>query len=146
VHDAADALAARVLAANSDYADAKIAVLKAQIESSKAEIKAIDNRYNAVISAIAAGNASSLEQQVMISAATLSEQRRGTVLAALQQDQLLLAQARTVELGKIVGQPVAVKTAARSRKNGLIVGGALGLIVGAIAALMLPGLRRRARA
>jgi hypothetical protein len=143
VTKATRALADLVIASVSAYPRTKIATLNAEMTSYTAEMALIDKRLNALNAAIATGSLSALEQQVALSSATVSEQRRGTVSDELQQAQLLLAQARTVEMGSVVTSSRAVKTAARSRKNSAIVGGALGLLLGAICALALPGFRRR---
>jgi hypothetical protein len=143
VTDAARSLADLVIVATSTYPRAKIATLNAQISSKTAEIATIDKRLRQLDTGIASGSLSPLEQQVGLTGATISEQRRGTINDELQQAQLLLAQARTVEMGSVVSSSRAVKTAARSRKNSVIVGGALGLLLGALCALALPGFRRR---
>jgi len=143
VTKATRALADLVIDATSKYPRTKIATLNAEIASYKAEIPTIDKRLSALEASIAAGSLPALAQLEALSGATISEQRRGTISDELQQAQLLLAQARTVEMGSVVSSSRAVKTAARSRKNSAIVGGALGLLLGAICALALPGLRRR---
>ncbi|MGA9762355.1 MAG: Wzz/FepE/Etk N-terminal domain-containing protein [Gaiellaceae bacterium] len=133
VTDAANDLAAQVLAHVSDYPHAKIAILHAQIASDESQIAAIDKR----LSVIGAASSSSTEPLVLLT-------RRGTLSDEVQTDQLLLAQAKTVEQGKIVtAAKRAAKTASRSRKSGLLVGGALGLLIGALTALALPETRRR---
>jgi uncharacterized protein involved in exopolysaccharide biosynthesis len=143
VQNAANDLAERVLAACSAYPRAKIATLNAEIESYKGEITEIDKRLQKLDKMISGSALTPVEQQVFLTAATMSEQRRGTVSDELQQAQLLLTQARTVEQGKVTIHASAAKTTARSRKNGLIVGGALGFLVGALFALTLPERRRR---
>lgn len=145
VKDAANALAKIVLDRVSDFPNRKIAVLKAQIASGNKQIAAIDKRLNAINTAIANGSSSSTEQQVLLTQATLSEQRRGTLSDEIQADQLLLAQAETVEQGSILTEAKATKTAGRSRKSALLVGGALGLLIGALGALALPASRRRSQ-
>jgi uncharacterized protein involved in exopolysaccharide biosynthesis len=133
VTDAANDLAKTVLARVSDYPTAKIAILQAQIASDKSQIAAIDKRLNV----IDAASSSSTEQLVLLT-------RRGTLSDEMQTDQLLLAQAKTVEQGKIVtAAKKASKAAGRSRKSGLLVGGVLGLLVGGLVALALPETRRR---
>jgi uncharacterized protein involved in exopolysaccharide biosynthesis len=143
VTKAVRALADLVIVATSKYPRTKIATLNAEIASYEAEIPTIDKRLSALDASIAAGSLPALAQLEALSAATISEQRRGTISGELQQAQLLLAQARTVEMGSVVSSSKAVKVAARSRKNSAIVGGALGLLIGAICALALPELRRR---
>ena len=143
VTKATRALADLVIASVSAYPRTKIATLNAEITSYKEEIATIDKRLEALNAAIATGSLPALDLQVVLGSATISEQRRGTISDELQQAQLLLAQARTVEQGSVVSSSGAAKTAARSRKNSMIVGGALGLLIGALCALALPGFRRR---
>ena len=132
VQNAANALAKLVLARLSTYPGAKIAILQSQIASNKSQIAAIDKRQGSIAASDAA-------------MAALLETRRGTLSEELQQDQLLLAQAKTVEQGTIVTYAKATKTTGRNRKSALLVGGALGLLIGAIVALTLPGSRRRSQ-
>ena len=141
VTDAANELAALVLARVSDYPNTKTAVLKAQIASCNQQIAAIDKRLNAINAAVASGSGGSSNQELLTQAA-IFEQRRGTLTDEVQTDQLLLAQAKTVEQGKFVTHANATKTTGRSRKSALVVGGALGLLVGALVALTRPGFRR----
>ena len=138
VTDAANELAALVLARVSDYPNTKTTVLKAQIASCNQQIAAIDKNLSKVNAAIASGSASSAEE---LTQATLFEQRRGTLSDEVQTDQLLLAQAKTVEQGKIVTFANATKSTSRSRKSALEVGAALGLLIGALVALTRPGFR-----
>ena len=126
VEDAANALAKTVLARLSDYPKEKIAILQAQITSYEKQIAAIDKLRGAV----------DATQGILL------EQRRGTLGDELQQSQLLLAQAKTVEQGSIVTEARASKTTGRDRKSALVVGGALGLLIGAISALSLASSRR----
>ena len=131
VTDAANELAKTVLARVSDYPNAKIAILQAQIASDKSQIAAIDKRLNVIDVA----SNSSTEQLVLLT-------RRGTLSDEMQTDQLLLAQAKTVEQGKIVTFAKATKSTSRSRKSALVVGAALGLLIGALVAIARPGFRR----
>ncbi len=129
VQDAANALAQIVVMRLSQYSISKVVILQAQIASDTKQIAAIDIR----MSSIAASDAAM---------AALFEQRRGTLSDELQTDQLLLAQAKTVEQGSILTKATATKTTGRNRRSSLVVGAALGLLIGALVALMLPGSRR----
>jgi uncharacterized protein involved in exopolysaccharide biosynthesis len=129
VQDAANGLAQIVVLRLSKFSIEKIVTLQDQIASRTSQIAAIDKRQ----SSIAASDAAM---------AALSEQRRGTVSDELQQDQLLLAQAEAVERGSILTNAKATKTTGRNRKNALVVGAALGLLLGAICALALSSSRR----
>lgn len=126
VQDAANALAQLILTRLSKFSSEKTAILKAQIASYDEQIAAIDKRLSAVDA----------------TQGTLLEQRRGTLSEQLQESQLLLVQAETVEQGSILTEAKATKTTGRDRKSALIVGGALGLLLGAICALALPRSRR----
>ena len=76
-----------------------------------------------------------------------AEQRRGTVLADLNVARGLLAQAKNVELSRVVQPAVAVRTSATSRRNAAAVGALAGLLLGALAAIVAdPWLRRRSSA
>ena len=48
----------------------------------------------------------------------------------------LLAQAKTVERGRILTRAVGTKTTARSKRNSAVVGAFLGLLLGIVAALL----------
>jgi uncharacterized protein involved in exopolysaccharide biosynthesis len=130
VQDAANDLAQIVVTRISKYSNQKIAILQAQIASDTKQIAAIDKH----LSSIAASDAAM---------AALSETRRGTLSDEVQTDQLLLAQAKTVEQGSILTKAKATKTTGRNRRSSLVVGAALGLLIGALVALTLPGSRRR---
>jgi capsular polysaccharide biosynthesis protein len=139
VKDAANALASIVVNRLSGYADKKIAILQAQVTSDTKQIAAIDRNLAAINSAIASGSSNSL---VALTQATLFEQRRGTLSDEVQTDQLLLTQAKTVERGFVLTKAKATKTTGRDRRSSLVVGAALGLLIGALVALARPGSRR----
>jgi uncharacterized protein involved in exopolysaccharide biosynthesis len=74
-----------------------------------------------------------------------AEQRRGQLLDLQAQSQQQLALARNVEASRIVEPAVATKTTAQSRRNSILVAGAIGLLLGLIAALAWDGLAARFR-
>ena len=129
VQDAANDLAQIVVTRLSKYATTKIAILKAQIASDTKQIAAIDKSLNSIAASDAA-------------MAALSEQRSGTLSDEAQTDQLLLVQAKTVEQGSVLTKATATKTTGRNRRSSLVVGAALGLLIGALVALMRSGSRR----
>ena len=129
VQDAANMLAQLVVKRVSKYTIRKIAILKEQIAFCGRQIKAIDKRLNSIATSDAAMGA-------------LTEQRRATMNNELQSDQLFLAQAREVEQGSILITAKATKTTGRNRTSSLLVGAALGLLIGALVALVRSGSRR----
>jgi uncharacterized protein involved in exopolysaccharide biosynthesis len=129
VQDAANSLAQIVVLRLSKFSIEKIVTLQDQIASCTSQIAAIDRR----LKSIADGDAAM---------AALSEQRRGTLSDEMQTDQLLLAQANAVEKGSVLTKAKATKTTGRNRRSSLVVGAALGLLIGALVALMRSGSRR----
>ena len=150
---AANSLADTVIGVVSTYVDQKIALLNKQIASSRAELTDIDARIsNAVAQQQAVINdktISSTDKLIAISTSnntiSFSEQRRGTVQQELFQNQQLLSLAENVEKSKIVQGALASKTTATSRRNAALIGGLIGLLLGALAASIAdPFLQRRA--
>jgi hypothetical protein len=150
---AAQSFADSVIDAVSGYTDSKVKLLERQISFDTAQLTRIDQRI-----------AASLEQQAEISAATnvpiterllaqqsinsnlaVAEAQRLTVQQDLNTAKQLLSLAIEVEQPMLVQPPSARSTAATSRRNALVVGGLVGLLLGALAAYALdPVLRRRA--
>jgi uncharacterized protein involved in exopolysaccharide biosynthesis len=133
---AANELAAIVVDKTSGFANQKIANFKAQISLDEQQIAEINR-------ALLSGSISSTDKLVL-------QLRLGT----LQQDRLstsqLLLQATQVEKPSVLTPASAQKVTARSRRNTVVVSALIGLIVGAIAALMWDGVaaglsRRNAR-
>ena len=66
-------------------------------------------------------------------------------MADLSNNQQLLALAQNVEQSKVITPARAVKTTARSRRNSVVVGGLIGLLLGIVAALLWEPAGRLAR-
>lgn len=126
---AANALAAVVVQRLAGYSDGKIELLKARIAAEQQQLDAL--RRGA-----AAGDAAAR--------AVLAVQL-GSVLDDQLQAKQLLVQAQQIERPQVLTRAAAVKTTARSRRNSVVVGGFLGLVLGVIAALVWEPLVRRAR-
>ncbi|HVA32262.1 MAG TPA: Wzz/FepE/Etk N-terminal domain-containing protein [Gaiellaceae bacterium] len=122
---AANGLAKAVIAKTSAFANQKIANFRAEI--------AIDEKQIALINtALQRGGLSASDQLLL--------QLR---LATAQQDRLstsqLLLQATQVEAPSILTGATAQRVSARSRRNSVVVAALIGLILGAIGALMWDG-------
>jgi hypothetical protein len=117
---AANALAAIVVARLAPYADQKITNLKQRIAFDQKEI---DRLQKGVRSADP------------VTQALLAVQL-GQVLNDQNQSRQLLIQAQQIERPQILTRAVAVKTTARSRRNSVLVGAFLGLLIGLAAALV----------
>jgi hypothetical protein len=131
----ATSLAESAIESVSPFVDTKIEGYRKKVEQDTRELARLDARLNAVEAEIKGKALSTAEKLVLLNLQTLSEQRRTNVLADQIQSQQLLAQAETVERGKIVAPASSGKTTARSKRNSIVVGGLMGLVLGTIAAL-----------
>jgi capsular polysaccharide biosynthesis protein len=122
---AANQLAKAVVEKTSAFANQKIANFRAEVSTDEKQIALINQ-------ALQRGGLSSTDQLLL--------QLR---LATTQQDRLstnqLLLQATQVEAPKILTGATAQRTTARSRRNTVVVAALIGLVIGAIAALMWDG-------
>jgi hypothetical protein len=114
VAPAATALAREVVEGVSGYADEKIAVLEDGIEQSERDLAQAEG-------------AGTSDSNVLLWRAELNNQ----LLLARQN----LALAKNVERAKVVEEAVARRVTAQSRRNQVIVGAFLGLLLGLVAAL-----------
>jgi uncharacterized protein involved in exopolysaccharide biosynthesis len=143
---AANELAKAVVARISRYADAKISALEDQIAAGQREIASIDARVEATQRALNESGLTAIEKLVLLTNLGLTEQRRTTVQTDVGTRQQLLAQAIDVERARVVEPAVSRKVTAQSRRNQLVVGGVIGLLLGLVAALAWdPAARRFAR-
>src|SRR5215208_4371801 len=77
-----------------------------------------------------------LDRLVIATQLDNAQTRRGQLLGLQTAAQQQLALAQNVESAKIIRPAVAVKSAARSRRNSILVGALIGLILGSIAAIV----------
>jgi hypothetical protein len=119
---AANKLAAAAVKALGVYPVAKIANIKAQIASDDAGIKSIEQ-------AIAGGNISDTDKLILL------QTLRSDQLDRTTNSQLLLL-ATKVESPYVMLHAASNKITARSRRNTVVIGALIGLILGAIAALL----------
>jgi hypothetical protein len=134
--DAAQLLAERVVDEVGGYARGKIEALEAQIARSKSELASLGERSAAAQSLAARSTAGSTESLVALMIAGMIESRRSTLETSLSSDTQALELAQDVEQPRVLDDAVAQQTTARSKRNSLVVGGALGLLAGLIAALV----------
>jgi uncharacterized protein involved in exopolysaccharide biosynthesis len=142
---AANALAAKVVDDVSGYVDVKVATFERQLGAYEDALASIGRRLNQLNETIQQANLDPLEELVLVSQIDNAEQRRGQLLDLQAQSQQQLALARNVEASRIVEPAVATKTTAQSRRNSILVAGAIGLLLGLIAALAWDGLAARFR-
>jgi capsular polysaccharide biosynthesis protein len=141
---AANALAAVAVERVSGYVNGKIKALEERIAEQEQELENIDRRTGALEDALAGRALSGAERIALVSVIGFTEQRRGEVLEDRSDALQLLSFAENVERGRVVSPAAAVKVDARSSRSSALVGGLIGLIAGAVLALLWePLLRRR---
>jgi hypothetical protein len=141
---AANALAQLVSARSSTYVETKIRALKdhlaydgQQLDIVRARLVFARRQLQVALKSTSLGTAAQLISiQNFNSIIVSSESREG----ALEQDRFAVRQtlklAQEIEAGKIVTRAAAVGTSARSRRNSVVVGGLIGLILGALVAIL----------
>jgi hypothetical protein len=123
---AANGLAAAVVDKLSPFANQKIKNFSGQITSDQRKIAAINK-------ALSGGSLSSTDKLIIQIQLAQAEQDRTST------SQLLL-QAKQVEKPSLLTAAYATRVTARSRRNSVVVASLIGLIIGAIAALMWDGI------
>ena len=120
----------------SSYIRKVIATYKADLASYKSQLDALSLRLEALNSAIKTEKLAPLDQLVLVSQIDNAEQRQGTLIDSQSLTQELLALAENVSITQVLNQGVAVKAAARSSRNSMLIGLLLGLIIGSVAAVV----------
>ena len=145
---AADALAAEVIDRTSaQYVDTKIEAFEEQLQSIQDQLNTLVPRIAQLEDAVEEPSLTALDKLVLVSSLDNAQTRRGQLLDLQSDVRQQLALAENVEKAQVVEPAAAVKTTARSGRNGALIGALIGLILGAAAALLAdPFLARRARA
>lgn len=139
----ADSLSDTVVERVSSYVDVKIRSLNRRLDSLNLQIESLVRKIAAQERAQDQPGLTPLEALVLVSQTENAEQRRGIVEEARQEVTQQLALAQEVERARVVERAGAVKTTARSTQNSTVVGGILGLLLGAIAAVAWPAIGAR---
>jgi uncharacterized protein involved in exopolysaccharide biosynthesis len=147
VERAADSLAETVISRTSaQYVDAKIETFEAQLDSIQDQLNSLAPRITAAEQAIEEPGLSPLDKLVVVGQLDNAQQRRGQLLEQQTTVQQQLALAENVERAQVINPAAASQVTARSARNSALVGGLVGLLLGAILALLAePILARRNR-
>lgn len=138
---AANALAKIVvLDTTAPYVGKKIQTFQTTLKNVTLQLASVNKRL-AVITAAekAASKLDPLQQLVVVSQEDNAETRLGNLIAQQETLQQQLAFATQVESAKIVQSAAAVSSSAHSKKTSLVIGALIGLILGAIAAIVAYG-------
>src|SRR4051794_26421164 len=138
---AANALARLiVLRTTASYVGLKIRTFQQTLNHVTDQIASVNRRLSVVARAERAGkNLDPFQQLVLVGQEDNAETRLGNLIAQQETLQQQLAFAKEVESAKIVTPGSAFKASAHSRNTSLIVGALIGLILGAIAAVISYG-------
>ncbi|MBV8080622.1 MAG: hypothetical protein JO186_09665 [Actinobacteria bacterium] len=134
--DAASALGSIVATeTTSPYVQKSIGVLTTQISGYQRELVSLATLTRELNTAVAKAT-DPLTRIVLVQQANNAALRQSTISNDLAVSQQQLSLARTIENPQIIGPPPrAVKTTAVSRRNAVLVGALIGLIIGAIVAV-----------
>jgi hypothetical protein len=150
---AANLLGEEVVADVSPYVEEKIAAIREQIAADEQELRESERRLD-----VAQAELTRLQEDRSLAAtdrligvttlnATIGSltERRGLVRQDLLEARQALALAENVEAPTVVERAASRKTTARSVERSLLVGGAIGLILGLLAAILWEPAERRFR-
>ena len=150
---AADALADRVTERVSLYVTEKVALLDEQVEKAELQLGETNERIRIAQeqqAAILGDQSLPLDQRLLVTAnlnsvITTADARRAAIQDDLSESRQLLNLAENVESSRVVEPAAASKTTARSSRSSLLVGALIGLILGAIVALVVDPFAGRRR-
>jgi len=141
VERASNALAAIVIERISgDYVQQKINSFTTQLKTLNVQVASVNRRIAALTKALSQADKnglSQIDQLVLVNLLDTSEARLGGLIQAQSLAQQQLALAKNVESPRVVQAAAAVKTTARSRRTSIIIGAIIGLLIGAVAAIVV---------
>ena len=129
---------ARIVVARTTapYVGTKIKTYNSVLETTNKQLKSLSVRLTALETALAKSRLDPLNQLVLVSQVDNAEQRQGNLLDQKATTTQQLAFAINVESAKIVTEAAPVAASAHSKRTSLVVGALIGLILGAIAAIV----------
>jgi hypothetical protein len=139
VQDATNALARLLIndPAVSGYARVKVSSLENQLRAQNQELEGLAIQLTAADEAVKqSSKLAPLDRLVVVTQLANVQERSASVQQDIEDTKALLALAKNVELPRLVTRGVAVETTARSKRNSMLVGGLIGLLLGGIAALL----------
>jgi capsular polysaccharide biosynthesis protein len=144
---AANTLGAAVIAeSKSSYVKQSVGVLQDQITSNVSQLNSLASQIQVLNKEIQVPSLDPLTKIILVSQANNAALRQATISNDLANARQQLSLAETIEYASRIGPPAqAVKTTARSRRNSVLIGALIGLILGAIAAIVADSRMRRAQ-
>jgi hypothetical protein len=130
---------------SAGYVATKIRTLKSQVATQQQALKSIDETIAALRASASNKSLSTTDRLILASQLNGQTLQRSQVVDQLAQYQQLLTLAQNVEQSKLFTPARAVRTTAKSRRNSVLVGALIGLILGILAALLWEPASRLAR-
>jgi uncharacterized protein involved in exopolysaccharide biosynthesis len=128
------------------YVAKKIETLKRLIAADRQELTSTNLRIKSLQAAVQnKSGLSTVERLLFANQIGLAVQEQRQVIADETQNEQLLTLAQTVEQSQLITPARAVRTTARSRRNSVLVGALIGLLLGIVAALLWEPAARLAR-
>ena len=142
---AANTLGAVIIAqSKSPYVKRSVGVLQAQITGFGTQLTALASQIQLLDKEIQVPSLTDIEKIILVSEANNALLRQASISNDLASAQQQLSLVQTIEYAQRIGPPAdAVKTTARSRRNSVLIGALIGLILGAIAAIVADSRTRR---
>jgi hypothetical protein len=142
---AANALARISVQRLGRFVDAKIADYQRQVASHRRALEAVTASIDATTRALRGGGLDTTERLVLLSVLGTAESQRSRIETDLRTAEQLLTQAREFERPSILANAVPREVTARSKRSSLVVSGAIGLLLGLVAALAWDPVARAVR-
>jgi uncharacterized protein involved in exopolysaccharide biosynthesis len=137
VEDAANALAKLVVdRTTAPYVGTKIATYESVLKTTNKQLASITTRLAVLDQAMAKSNLAPIDQLVLVSQVDNAEQRQGNLLDQQATTNQQLAFAKEVESAKVITTAKAEKASAHSKPSSLLIGAFIGLLIGAIIAIV----------
>jgi hypothetical protein len=150
---AAAALASRVTERVSVYVTEKVRLLEDEVVTAETQLDEANARIRSAQeqqAEIIADRSIPVDQRLLVTAnlnsvVTTTDARRAAIQDSLAESKQLLNLAESVESSRVVEPAAASKTTARSSRSSLLVGALIGLLLGAVAALVADPIAARRR-
>jgi uncharacterized protein involved in exopolysaccharide biosynthesis len=144
--DAANALGRIVVSdTTSSYVKQSIDQYTTRIANYSEQLKVLKLRIDELNKDVTQPSLVFTDKLLLVSQLDNAQTRFGTISDNLSLTQQQKTLAQSVELAQVIEQAVAKKTTARSRRNSILVGALIGLLAGAIVAIVVDTRARRAR-
>lgn len=145
VRIAANELARLVVGRLGRFVDGKIANYERQVASQQRALTAVSRSIAQTTRAVQDRAGDTTQRLILLTTLGNSEAQRSRIESELFNIQQLLTQAREYERPALLARAVPQEVTARSKRSALVVAGALGLLLGLVAALAWDSVAARAR-